>query len=211
MLERYHLSVAKDLIGGRLATDEVQRHLIMSWFENPHSAMKCLESAALVYPLMFAGKLVDTVVTTWKVLPNYSWQAGEDADHCYLAALCLTGNVNLAEQDLLAKCTQTVLKLYMDKSQLSPLIDMCDKDSKMKLLIDALMPPLSLGPVLASSPKPGIPKKGTENDNYPLELRSYIEELEEWSKANKKEATQDALAFWSLKLPAIIVAATTGL
>ncbi|SEH04722.1 Uncharacterised protein [Candidatus Venteria ishoeyi] len=66
-------------------------------------------------------------------------------------------------------------------------------------------------PIPAAPPRPRIPKLGEKNDDYPHELRSYIEELEEWSKENKKEATLDTFAFWSLKLPAIIVAATTGL
>lgn len=42
------------------------------------------------------------------------------------------------------------------------------------------------------------------------ELRNQLAELELWAKANKKDAAWDALAFWSLKIPAILAAASAG-
>ena len=71
--------------------------------------------------------------------------------------------------------------------------------------------PVFPAPTLSPPPMPKIPKKGDKCDDYPPELRSYIEELEEWASENKNEANQNAFAFWSLKFPAILVAATTGL
>jgi uncharacterized membrane protein YgaE (UPF0421/DUF939 family) len=36
-------------------------------------------------------------------------------------------------------------------------------------------------------------------------------ELEEWAKANQKDARKDAFAFWTLKVPAIIASASAGI
>ena len=44
----------------------------------------------------------------------------------------------------------------------------------------------------------------------PPDLRNQLLELEEWAAANKKDARTDAVAFWSLKVPAILAAASAG-
>jgi len=38
-----------------------------------------------------------------------------------------------------------------------------------------------------------------------------LTELEQWAKANRKDARNDALAFWALKAPAIIASASAGI
>jgi hypothetical protein len=45
----------------------------------------------------------------------------------------------------------------------------------------------------------------------PSSLRNHLLELEEWAKGNKNDARWDAVAFWSLKVPAIFAAASAGL
>jgi hypothetical protein len=47
-------------------------------------------------------------------------------------------------------------------------------------------------------------------DGFPDELQDQLLELEEWAIANKKDAQRDSIAFWSLKLPAILAAASAG-
>jgi hypothetical protein len=45
----------------------------------------------------------------------------------------------------------------------------------------------------------------------PPELREHLMELEEWALGNKSEARNDALAFWSFKIPAIGASAGAGI
>jgi hypothetical protein len=41
-------------------------------------------------------------------------------------------------------------------------------------------------------------------------LEDQLSELEEWAEENRKDARRDALLFWSLKVPAIFAAASSG-
>lgn len=116
------LSTANELIMDYRSTPEyppsdqtvhkVIKSLIEGWSEGPHSSMELLVCAADAYPLPIANKIVKNVVTAWKGHPDYSWVAGGSADYCYLAALCLSANGNLAEPGLVAKCKETVLSIY---------------------------------------------------------------------------------------------------
>jgi len=45
----------------------------------------------------------------------------------------------------------------------------------------------------------------------PPELREHLLELEQWAVGNKSEARNDAVAFWSLKIPAICASAGAGI
>src|SRR5205085_11471414 len=80
-----------------------------------------------------------------------------------------------------------------------------------------LLPPAASAPASALGFKLGRTKVKaqqiqpdlTEVD-FPNDLRDQLLELEEWAIANKKDASRDTLAFWSLKLPAILVAASAG-
>ncbi len=45
----------------------------------------------------------------------------------------------------------------------------------------------------------------------PDSLRLQIEELEAWAKANRADSIRDTIAFWTLKLPAVITSAASGL
>jgi hypothetical protein len=44
----------------------------------------------------------------------------------------------------------------------------------------------------------------------PIDLRNELLELEEWAKANKRDASRDTWAFWGLKIPAILASASAG-
>jgi hypothetical protein len=69
-------------------------------------------------------------------------------------------------------------------------------------------------------PGPATPSReiraefGEDSDlpNYtmPQELRDTLCELEEWALINKRDAKRDAIAFWILKIPAILASASAG-
>jgi len=44
----------------------------------------------------------------------------------------------------------------------------------------------------------------------PDDLRDELRELEKWAKDNKRGATKDGQAFWTLKIPAILASASAG-
>jgi hypothetical protein len=44
----------------------------------------------------------------------------------------------------------------------------------------------------------------------PVELSDYLDELEVWARGNRKEAVRDNIAFWALKVPAILASASAG-
>jgi hypothetical protein len=44
-----------------------------------------------------------------------------------------------------------------------------------------------------------------------VDLQNHLRELEEWAATNKRDAFRDRVAFWSLKIPAILAAASAGL
>lgn len=60
----------------------------------------------------------------------------------------------------------------------------------------------------------GIPVPATDSEDaqtaMPDALRDEFRTIEQWAQANRKDALHDALRFWSLKVPAIIVSTMTG-
>lgn len=104
------------------------------WDVHPHSSMEYLQNAAEKFPLEIARKLIREVVLDWKKRPNYSWQAGGNADHCFLSALFLTGNYDLAEKDLILKNGNSILRKAEDYG-----IRVKDAEEKIKLLKDGLI------------------------------------------------------------------------
>lgn len=61
----------------------------------------------------------------------------------------------------------------------------------------------SVSPALAPALAPAVTP-------VPSDLIQHMEELETWAQSNRKEARQDTFAFWSLKIPAIVSAASAG-
>lgn len=71
--------------------------------------------------------------------------------------------------------------------------------------------PLSPSPPPFSAPMPAAsPPQGNPSGLMPEELKQQLTELEEWAIANKSDATSDTIAFWSLKVPAILASACAG-
>ena len=65
------------------------------------------------------------------------------------------------------------------------------------------------GAVPAGTPAPATDSEGTETA-MPDPLRDEFRTIEQWAHANRRDALHDALRFWSLKVPAIIVSTMTG-
>ena len=64
--------------------------------------------------------------------------------------------------------------------------------------------PVTSGPFLTSPP--------SLFDRTPMEIwTDHLTELEQWAKANQRDARHDAVAFWALKIPAIVASASAGI
>ena len=74
--------------------------------------------------------------------------------------------------------------------------------------VGAPPPPPFMPP--APAPALNLPDDRTEEGDIPPDLRNQLLELEQWALDNRKDARRDALAFWSLKLPAVIAASGAG-
>jgi hypothetical protein len=59
--------------------------------------MEMLEVFAHCLPVDLAHPLVRSVVLGWREKPTYDPDAGGSADHCYMSALILSENYDLAE------------------------------------------------------------------------------------------------------------------
>lgn len=62
----------------------------------------------------------------------------------------------------------------------------------------------------AAPPSVDLSDDRADEGDIPSDLRNQLLELEQWALDNRKDARRDALAFWSLKLPAVIAAAGAG-
>jgi len=51
---------------------------------------------------------------------------------------------------------------------------------------------------------------GNPETELPFDLREQLGELEQWALANQADARRDAIAFWALKVPAILASASAG-
>jgi len=55
------------------------------------------------------------------------------------------------------------------------------------------------------------PKHDNENKDMPDALKQEIRKIYHWADGNKKESKRDELNFWALKLPATLIAASSGI
>jgi hypothetical protein len=58
--------------------------------------------------------------------------------------------------------------------------------------------------------KPAVPSEPSLSPTL-IDLQDHLNELEDWAQANKRDARRDSIAFWSLKAPAIMASASSGL
>jgi len=94
----------------QLAGDLVEL-IVTTWGDaNPHNAMESLEGAAIALPFPFAHTVIREATLAWRKRPDYNPEAGGNADHCYLSALAMTENYDLAEHPwadrVATKCVQ---------------------------------------------------------------------------------------------------------
>jgi len=104
--------------------------LIAYWDIHPHSAMESLECVARDLPLPLAHSVVRQVVTAWRQKATYDPNAGGSADHCYLSALILSENYDLAEHPW----ADSLLESTLRKDLSNGYRQMKDKDQKIKLV-----------------------------------------------------------------------------
>ena len=92
-------------------TKELIPWMILYWDVNPHGAMEMLEYTTMRLPISLAHAFVRRVVIGWRAKETYNPNAGGGAGHCYLSALILSENFDLAEDALL----EQVLTYTLDK------------------------------------------------------------------------------------------------
>jgi hypothetical protein len=111
--------------------------IIASWDVSPYSAMETLEGTTLALPLNLARTVIKESVEGWRRKPNYKASAHNDAGHCYLSALILSGNYDMAEHPW----ADGLLAYVLDKDTSPSYVPrkMKDRDKKMALLM-ALQP-----------------------------------------------------------------------
>ncbi len=91
------LEASEDLDEWANILTELTPMLIAYWDYHPHSAMEALEQAVLNLSVELSKPLVREVVSAWRKKPNYDPNRGGSAGHCYLSALILSDNFDLAE------------------------------------------------------------------------------------------------------------------
>jgi hypothetical protein len=100
-------------------TEQLIPVMIAYWDVHPHSAMEMLEYSTMRLPLPLSHAFVRKVVLGWRQKANYDADAGGGADHCYMSALILSENFDLAEHPW----ADRVLPYTLDKELNYPRFD----------------------------------------------------------------------------------------
>ena len=108
---------------------ELTPMLIAFWDVHPHGAMEYLEQAVLNLSVELAKPFVREVVLAWRNKSNYDPDAGGGADHCYLSALILSDNFDLADSPWVEKVLPKTLEKELNYKR-----EMRDYDRKFALL-----------------------------------------------------------------------------
>ncbi|MCG8345631.1 MAG: hypothetical protein MI685_10820 [Chlorobiales bacterium] len=70
---------------------------------------------------------------------------------------------------------------------------------------------LIIGSTLFMPAAPPPPDFSSENKDMPDALKRELRKIYHWADDNKKESRRDELKFWALKLPATLIAASSGI
>ena len=108
--------------------------LIAYWDVHPHSAMEMLEWSVIRLPLSLSHALVRRVVSRWREKETYDPKAGGSADHCYLSALILSENLDLAEHPWV----DDVLPRTLDKELKYPRFDRMRDAARREAMVRAI-------------------------------------------------------------------------
>jgi len=106
------------------------------WDEHPHSAMERLEWVVKELPLALSHALARRIVENWKQKPSYRPDAGGSADHCYLSALILSANYDLADP----AWAKNVLPYTLDKELGGDRLKSLPDGAEREKLVRALAP-----------------------------------------------------------------------
>jgi hypothetical protein len=75
-----------------------------------------------------------------------------------------------------------------------------------------IAPSSARSPAQATSKAPAYPHdESIHDESIPAELREYLQELEMWAQLNQRDLRGDTLAYWLLKVPAILASACSGI
>ncbi len=78
----------------------------------------------------------------------------------------------------------------------------------------AAAPPAALQPLASAATAAAAPAAALSGllitSAMPVDLQEQLRGLETWAQANRRDSKWDAIKFWSLKIPAIVVAAGSG-
>lgn len=117
-----------------LAESMVPR-LIDYWDKHPHSAMELLECAVREMPLALSHAVVRRVVEAWKRKPSYDPDAGGNADHCFLSALVLSENLDLADPEWVRRVLPKTLRKDEDGERLGDKPDAAERHRIVRALL----------------------------------------------------------------------------
>jgi hypothetical protein len=110
------------------------------WDLHPHSAMEMLEFVTVRLPLPLAHATVRQVVTAWKKKPTYYPEAGGSADHCYLSALILSENFDLADQPWATRVLPSTLAKELNYPRFDRIRDGAAREALVRALADSQPP-----------------------------------------------------------------------
>lgn len=118
----------------RNLTKELIPWIILFWDVHPHSAMEMLEYITMRLPVSLAHAFVRKVVLGWRSKDSYDPNAGGGAGHCYLSALILSENFDLAEDPWVER----VLSYTLDKELNYPRFDQMRDGVRKEAIIRAV-------------------------------------------------------------------------
>jgi hypothetical protein len=96
--------------------------------------MEMLEVSTMRLPLSLAHAFVRKVVLGWRKKATYNADAGGGADHCYLSALILSENYDLAEHPW----AERVLPYTLDKELKYPRFDRMRDAARKEAIVRAI-------------------------------------------------------------------------
>jgi hypothetical protein len=123
------LKEAEDLEEWRDLSRQLIPLMIAYWDVHPHSAMEMLEYCTMQLPVSLAHAFVRKVVLGWREKATYNPDAGGAADHCYLSALILSENFDLAEHPWVDRVLPYTLDKELNYSRFERMRDGARKEA----------------------------------------------------------------------------------
>jgi len=125
----HRLEQVEDAAERRALVEQLLPLMDAYWDRHPHSAMEMLECTARRLEVSLAHAFVRKVVLGWRQKPGYDPRAGGAADHCYLSALILSENYDLADQPWASEVLPRTLSKELDYSRFDRMRDGARKEA----------------------------------------------------------------------------------